>query len=114
MIIKKHPLYGEKLLSFLGFGEIAKNIALYHHEHFNGMGYPKEISGALIPLEARIIALADVYDALRQPRSYKRSFSHKKAINIIKNQQGKQFDEKIVMSFLKNNSKFDTIFKTKF
>lgn len=109
--MKKHSLYGEKILSCLGFGEVAKNIALYHHEHFNGNGYPKGLKMELIPLEARIVALVDVYDALRQKRCYKNSFSHEEAIEIIKSQNGKQFDEKIVEAFLKKSEKFNIIFE---
>ena len=63
-----------------------------------------------IPLEARIIAIADVYDALRQKRCYKESYSHEKAVEIIKNERGKHFDPMIVDIFLKNNGKFKEIF----
>ncbi|MGL5664130.1 MAG: HD-GYP domain-containing protein, partial [Cetobacterium sp.] len=109
--MKKHSLYGEKILLYLGFGKVAKNIALYHHEHFDGHGYPNGLKGDLIPLEAKIVTLVDVYDALRQKRCYKNSFSHEKAIEIIKSQEGKQFERIVVKAFLKNNRKFNEIFE---
>ncbi|MGL4785664.1 MAG: HD-GYP domain-containing protein, partial [Cetobacterium sp.] len=109
--MKKHSLYGEKILLYLGFGKVAKNIALYHHEHFDGNGYPNGLKGDLIPLEAKIVTLVDVYDALRQKRCYKNSFSHEKAIEIIKSQEGKQFERIVVKAFLKNNRKFNEIFE---
>ncbi|MGL4800907.1 MAG: HD-GYP domain-containing protein [Cetobacterium sp.] len=109
--MKKHSLYGEKILLYLGFGKVAKNIALYHHEHFDGNGYPSGLKGDLIPLEAKIVTLVDVYDALRQKRCYKNSFSHEKAIEIIKSQEGKQFERIVVKAFLKNNRKFNEIFE---
>lgn len=109
--MKKHSLYGEKILLYLGFGKVAKNIALYQHEHFDGNGYPNGLKGDLIPLEAKIVTLVDVYDALRQKRCYKNSFSHEKAIEIIKSQEGKQFERIVVKAFLKNNRKFNEIFE---
>lgn len=111
-IMKKHSAYGEKILYFLGFGKVARNIALYHHEYFNGAGYPKKIKEEDIPLEAKIVSLADVYDALRQKRSYKVALSHKEAVKIIIDQSGTQFDPEIVDVFLKNKEKFNEIFET--
>lgn len=110
--IKKHTLYGKSILTYLGFRNIAKNIAKSHHEHFNGNGYPQRLKGEEIPIEARIVALVDVYDALRQKRSYKDAFSHEKTIEILKNLSGTQFDTSIVDSFLKNHSEFNEIFET--
>lgn len=109
--MKKHSLYGKKILLYLGFGKVAKNIALYHHEHFDGNGYPKGLKDNSIPIEARIVALVDVYDALRQKRCYKKSFSHEEASEIIKSQEGKQFERIVVKAFLKNNRKFNEIFE---
>lgn len=80
--MKKHTLYGAKILDDPYF-IIAKNIALYHHEKYNGEGYPYGLKGNEIPIEAQIVALADVYDALRSDRSYKKGFSHEIAVEII-------------------------------
>ena len=90
--------------------KIASDIAYYHHEKWNGKGYPKGLQGENIPICARIVAIADVYDALRSKRSYKVSFSHSKSVDIIKNESGKAFDPKLVDIFLKNSEKFNTIF----
>lgn len=109
-IMKKHSFLGERILFYLGIGEMARNIAMYHHEHFDGNGYPLKLKGEVIPLEARIVALVDVYDALRQERCYKKSISHKEAIEIIKKQWNKQFDKNIIKIFLKNQDIFDKIF----
>lgn len=111
-IMKKHSLYGKYILNYLGFGNVAKNIAESHHEYFNGNGYPNNLKGEEIPIEARIVSLADVYDALRQKRCYKEAFSHEKTVNILKSLSGEQFDKKVVDSFLKNQYEFKIIFET--
>ncbi|WP_103927401.1 HD domain-containing phosphohydrolase [Petrotoga sp. SL27] len=80
--IKKHPLYADNLLDGSYF-ETARKIALYHHEHYDGSGYPFRLRGEQIPIEAQIVGLVDVYDALRSKRSYKAAFSHRKAIDIL-------------------------------
>lgn len=108
--MKKHSLLGERILFYLGVGEVARNIALYHHEHFDGNGYPHGLRGEMIPIEARIVALVDVYDALRQERCYKKSFSHREVVEVIKNQKDRQFDKDIIEVFIKNNSEFNSIF----
>jgi len=79
---------------------IAKNIALYHHERFDGTGYPKKLKGEEIPLCARILAIADVYDALRSERTYKPPYDKEKAIGIIKEESGTHFDPEIVEAFV--------------
>ncbi|MGL4868514.1 MAG: HD domain-containing phosphohydrolase [Cetobacterium sp.] len=109
--MKHHVNFGYKLIQKMELGSIAENIALYHHERWNGKGYCLGLKGTNIPLEARIVALADVYDALRQTRVYKEGFSHEKSIEIIKNESGKHFDPEIVNIFLEFNEEFDTIFK---
>lgn len=72
--------------------EVATNIATYHHERWDGSGYPNKLSGSNIPIEARIMAVADVYDALVSKRCYKESFDFEKARNIILDGMGTQFD----------------------
>lgn len=77
------------------FKTIAQNVAHYHHEKWNGSGYPEKLSGDQIPIEARIMALADVFDALVSKRCYKESMSYDKAFEIIKNDLGTHFDPKL-------------------
>lgn len=82
------------------FLKMSKDIACYHHEWFNGTGYPKKLKGKKIPLVARIVAVADVYDALRQERSYKKALSKNDSIAIIVQERGTHFDPEIVDAFL--------------
>ena len=106
-IMKEHTTIGGDTLaaaqrrekgsdSFLNMG---KEIAYYHHEKWNGDGYPKGFSGDQIPLSARIMAVADVYDALVTRRVYKDAFTHEKAYGIICDESGKSFDPAIVDAF---------------
>ena len=74
------------------FRKIAENVAHYHHERVDGSGYPDRLKGEQIPLEARIMAIADVYDALVSKRVYKESYSFAKADRIILEGMGTQFD----------------------
>lgn len=78
----------------------AKNLAMYHHEKWNGKGYPEGLSGTAIPLSARIMAVADVFDALVSNRSYKKGFSYEKAFGILQEERGTHFDPQIVDAFL--------------
>ncbi|MBQ3865570.1 MAG: HD domain-containing protein [Clostridia bacterium] len=80
--------------------DVAYNIARYHHERFDGTGYPDGLRGEEIPLEARIMALADVYDALISERVYKKPFSREKAREILLEGSGTQFDPELVPLFL--------------
>ena len=88
------------------FLEIARDMALYHHEHWDGNGYPEHRKGENIPLSARIMAIADVYDALTTKRSYKEPYSHEDAINIMTSASGTQFDPKLIEVFLKCSEEF--------
>ncbi|MDA3862935.1 MAG: response regulator [Deltaproteobacteria bacterium] len=86
--------------------QIACNVAFYHHEKWNGKGYPKGLKGLDIPLCARIVALADVYDALRSKRVYKPGFSHEKAKSIIVEEKGQHFQPEVVDAFLELEEQF--------
>ena len=108
--MKKHVLLGKKLIDKMQLGIVAQNIVLYHHERWNGKGYYYGLKESDIPLEARIVALADVYDALRQKRVYKDGFSHEKAVEIIKQERGQHFDPTLVDIFLEFHNEFDKIF----
>jgi putative two-component system response regulator len=81
--------------------QIAFELTAYHHEKYNGKGYPTQLAGEDIPVAARIMALADVYDALTSKRCYKEAFSHEKARGIILEERGGHFDPKVVDSFLR-------------
>ena len=80
----------------------ARNMAAYHHERWDGKGYPEGLHGEVIPLAARIMAVADVFDALTSPRVYKPAFPLEKALAIIDEGAGKQFDPKCVEVFMES------------
>lgn len=89
--------------------KIAFELTAYHHEKFNGTGYPSQLAGEDIPVAARIMALADVYDALTSKRCYKKSFSHEDARDIIVQERGEHFDPKVVDSFIRQEIKWNSI-----
>jgi response regulator RpfG family c-di-GMP phosphodiesterase len=88
---------------------LARDIALYHHERWNGSGYPDGLKGEAIPLSARIVALADVYDALRSARPYKAPNTHKDAVQVIIGEKGQHFDPYVVEAFMAQVEKFHEI-----
>lgn len=114
-IIKDHCNLGYKIIGNADHLKMAAEIALNHHEKYDGSGYPKGISSEEIPLPARIVALADIYDALRSPRAYKPGFSHERTTDIILNGDGRvmpyHFDPKILEVFKENHKKFDEIYE---
>ncbi len=99
-LIKKHPLWGMKVAEEAGLDQVILDIIAGHHERFDGKGYPHGLAAEAIPLEARITALADVYDALTTDRSYRTRFSHSKAVEIIVAERGKAFDPELLDLFL--------------
>ncbi|CEO34505.1 PAS/PAC sensor protein [[Clostridium] sordellii] len=109
-IMREHVSIGFDIIKKNDLGNVANNIILYHHERYDGRGYLKGLKGEKIPLEARIVAIADVYDALRMERCYKKGFSHKKSIDIILSEKGKHFDPKIVDIFIKINEDINHIY----
>ena len=111
--MQQHTILGGQALQKIidatdgeSFLYIAKDMALSHHEKWDGTGYPYELSKEEIPLCARIMAVADVYDALTSERPYKKPFSHSKAVEIILQGKGTQFDPDIVDIFYSINYKF--------
>ena len=107
--MKTHTTAGreiiEKAIQVVGSGDTgylqeAKNLSAYHHERWDGKGYPSGLAGEEIPLSARIMAVADVFDALVSRRSYKEPFSFEKAMDIIREGSGTQFDPLIVQAFV--------------
>ena len=103
-LMKRHPLYGAQILGDDDDDDLmvmAKSIALSHHEKWDGSGYPKQLAGEQIPLEGRIVAIADVFDALTSKRPYKEAWTVEKAVKHINKQGGKHFDPKLVKVFNK-------------
>lgn len=104
-IMKRHTIDGAGILSTINspYTEMGKEIALCHHERWDGSGYPYGIAGRAIPLSARIMSICDIYDALRSPRPYKKGFSHREAVQIILEGDGrtepKHFDPDIHSAF---------------
>ncbi len=92
--------------TFLTMGKI---IAYHHHERWDGRGYPDELKGEDIPLSTRLVALANVYDALTSQRSYKQAISHEEATALITAEQGTHFDPDVVDAFFANASQFGEI-----
>lgn len=88
------------------FLRMAADIAFCHHEWYNGQGYPRGVAREEIPLAARIVAVADVYDALTTKRAYKDALSHDKALSLIRQSSGAQFDPNVVEAFLRCDSAF--------
>jgi response regulator RpfG family c-di-GMP phosphodiesterase len=91
----------------------AKNLAHYHHEKWDGSGYPSGLKGEEIPLSARIMAVADVFDALVSKRSYKDGFPFEKAMEIIREGSGKHFDPKIVDAFMRASDEVRQVMEKK-
>ena len=105
--MKKHTIFGEQAVEAImrmhsanDFLEHAKIFAGTHHEKWDGSGYPDGLRGMNIPLHGRLMAIADVYDALISPRPYKRAFSHREAVDIITSGRGTHFDPELTDLFL--------------
>ena len=112
-LMKTHTTEGEKIIDSIiaesgdeAFLRNAKLFAGCHHEKWDGAGYPRGLKGADIPLQGRIMAVVDVYDALISDRPYKRAFTHEKAVEIIKESRGSHFDPEIVDVFLAVSDSF--------
>jgi len=99
-VIKTHPELGEKLVQSIGKLKLVSNWLKSHHERYDGKGYPEGLIGEEIPISARIIALADTYDAMTSDRSYRAALSHEIAMEEIKRCNGTQFDPKLADLFL--------------
>lgn len=116
-VIKRHPTVARDALKAAeemsgdssSFLRIAREIAYTHHERWDGSGYPQGIGGETIPLSGRLMALADVYDALISTRIYKPAYTHDKAVEIIREGRGSHFDPELVDLFLEKAEEFRTI-----
>lgn len=118
-IVKMHPLMGVDVLNKLSnemnnkvFDDkkIAENIIKYHHENWDGTGYPMGLKGEEIPLEARVISIVDVYDALVSDRAYKKAWTKEEALSYLKEQKGTKFDPHLVEVFIEKIIQKDSIF----
>jgi putative methionine-R-sulfoxide reductase with GAF domain len=99
-IMRRHPLYAYELLSPIAHLRPALDIPLYHHEKWDGSGYPYGLQGEQIPLAARVFAVVDVWDALRSNRPYRKAWPEKKVRDYICSLAGRHFDPKVVQKFL--------------
>jgi response regulator RpfG family c-di-GMP phosphodiesterase len=115
-IIKNHSILGGKTLSAVydqikgnSFLTIGMEIAYHHHEKWDGSGYPSGLKGKEIPLSARIVSIADVYDALVSKRCYKEAYTHEKSRDIIVSEKGRAFEPMLVDTFLVQEQEFKRI-----
>ncbi|MBW2062664.1 MAG: response regulator [Deltaproteobacteria bacterium] len=100
-VMKTHTIIGEKILGDKAFYKTAREIARSHHESWDGAGYPDGLEGNAIPLSARIVTVADVFDALTHPRPYKQSWPKEKALIEMRELSGQVFDPEILEVFFK-------------
>jgi putative two-component system response regulator len=112
IIMKTHPVMGANILkgSTVPFIQMGASIAACHHERWDGSGYPYGTNGEKIPLEARIVGLVDVYDALSSRRVYKRPWAEPDVLGYLNEQSGKHFDPALVTLFLEHYRGFRSIF----
>lgn len=116
--MKAHSAEGAKVIHEIllntddeSFKQVAENVAHFHHERWDGSGYPEKLSGEQIPLEARIMAIADVYDALVSKRVYKEAFDFEKADSIIMEGMGTQFDPSLETAYAHARPKLEKYYK---
>ncbi|MBI4370426.1 MAG: HD domain-containing protein [Elusimicrobia bacterium] len=114
--MKRHTILGYEILKDAQSPmlRLAREIALTHHEHFDGTGYPKKLKGEEIPLEARIVALADVFDALTTERVYKPPWPMERVLEFVAGEAGKHFDPKVVEAFRTSVPKIEMLMKNPF
>jgi response regulator RpfG family c-di-GMP phosphodiesterase len=114
LVIKEHPLHGAKIIGDHPRLALAKNIAMTHHERWDGSGYPRGLKEEQIPIEGRIVTLADQYDALRNKRVYKHPFDHATACSILLEGDGRtkpqHFDPDVLSAFKNSSARFEDIF----
>ena len=98
--MRKHPDYGAEMLREKDFLKDAAEIVRAHHEHYDGTGYPRGLKGEKIPIEARIIAVVDAYDAMMSDRPYRKARTKEQALEELKKNAGTQFDPRVVNAFM--------------
>lgn len=110
-IMKTHPLLGGQILSGVNdpLLKLAHTVALHHHERWDGNGYPGKLKGENCPIEARIVGVVDVFDALAEKRVYKDAWSKEKITEFFNEKKGEAFEERLVNQLLENYSLFEEI-----
>ena len=98
--VMQHPRWGSDVARQAHMSEVVVNVILYHHERFDGAGYPSGLKGDEIPIEARIVAIADVFDALYSDRPYRKAYSLERALEIMQEMTATHFDPELVKTFL--------------
>ncbi len=98
--ILTHAVEGGKILKAAGFSGTLVDMALHHHEYFNGQGFPDRLAGDEIPIQTRILAACNAYDAMTSDRPYRKALSRQVAMNVMEQQAGQQFDPEVVKAFL--------------
>lgn len=114
-LMRQHPAYGAEILGDSPRLEVARQIAWSHHENWDGTGYPKRLKGESIPVPGRIVKVADVYDALRSRRSYKRPMTHEEALQVFREGDERidpaaHFDPTVLAAFFQIEHMFDAIY----
>lgn len=104
-IMQKHPIYAQQWLAPIKYLRSALDIPMYHHERWDGTGYPFQLKGEAIPLSARIFAVIDVWDALTSDRPYSKAWSKQRALDYIRSMSGSHFDPQVVEAFLEMEAK---------
>ena len=108
-IIKTHPDLGKKLVEGIDKLKVVSTWLKYHHERYDGKGYPEGLTGEQIPISSRIIAIADTYDAMTSTRAYRQALSHQEAIDEIRNCGGTQFDPALAEIFVRIGDEIELI-----
>ncbi len=98
-IVRNHPMWGADVARKARLSEAIVNIILFHHERFDGKGYPSGLCGAEIPIEARIVAVADIYDALTTERPYRKAYGKERALQMLISMKGNVLDPELVDAF---------------
>jgi len=119
ILVETHPLIGDRILEALSkeygtsldFLGTARVIVRHHHERYDGKGYPDRLAGDAIPPAARLVAVADVYDALRRMRMYKPAMSHRSAMHLLLERSPGQFDPHLVCALERCQAEFEEIYR---
>lgn len=106
--IKAHPDIGARICRPFGQRRLVEEVVRHHHERYDGQGYPDGLAGNEIPLLARIMAIADAYDALTSPRPYRGAFSQETSLEVLQREAGRQFDPELVALFVDMMTKGET------
>jgi len=114
-LVRQHPAYGAEIIGDSPRLKVAREIAMTHHENWDGTGYPKRLKGERIPVSGRIVKVSDVYDALRSKRSYKAAMTHEEALRVFREgdqriNPGAHFDPAVLAAFFRIEHMFDMIY----